>query len=142
MPLAIYVNTLLTAEHNSAKELEHYERVRKTFDSFGEPQNKSAEASSGRPVTAEESSLPSRPNFKDRPGSKGKGKGKAAVRDWGAFAVDEPGDDEGENVANSRHSTNGHKSLNGWGIGKRAVPNLETDGFGDASANDEQELYG
>lgn len=127
---------------DSAKELEHYERVRKTFDSSGESHKDTTQSSANPPVT-QENTLPSRPKSKDRTASKGKGKGKAPARDWADFeADDEPGDDEDESAGTNRATSNGHKSLNGWAKGKAVSRNLGSSGFGDPSENDEEELYG
>ena len=127
----------------SAKELEHYERVRKTFDSSSEPHKDATQPSPNPQVRGTDTQLPTRPKSKDRPASKGKGKGKAAARDWGDFeADDEPSDEEDEAPGNNRANPNGHKSVNGWAKGKGVSRNFGPGGFGDPSENDEAELYG
>jgi len=127
----------------SAKELEHYERVRKTFDTPGESHKDTTEPSLNPETSRADTLLPTRPKSKDRTASKGKGKGKAPARDWADFeADDEPGDDEDESAGNSRGTINGHRQTNGWAKGKAANRNLGPSGFGDPSQNDEEELYG
>ena len=125
----------------SAKELEHYERVRKTFDSSGDSRKETIEPPANPPASRR-SLLPTRPKLRDRAASKGKGKGKAPARDWAAFeADDEPGDDEDESAGNGRLTSTGPKSVNGWTKGKATTRNPGPGGFGDPSENDEEELY-
>lgn len=103
--------------------------------------------------------LPARPKPKGRVSSgksKDKGKGKAPVRDWADVADTEPDDTEGAdgyataNGADAEPRVNGHRGINGdvagKGKGKGRVAewnaNPGTDGFGDASMGDDEELYG
>ncbi len=127
---------------HSAKELEHYERVRKTFDTSGESTSGGTGIPSRPQTIRRDSALQSKQKNKERSSSKGKGKGKAPVSDWGDVADDEPGDDEGDPSSNHHANINGHTSTNGWGKGKSIDRNFGADGFGDPSENDEEELYG
>jgi len=134
---------LLTLAMYSAKELEHYERVRKTFDSSGESHKDTTESSAISQESRAGTLLPTRPKSKDRTASLGKGKGKAPARDWVDFeADDERGDDEEKSAGNSRATPNGHRPMNGWAKGKAENKTLSSSGFGDPSENDEEELYG
>lgn len=126
----------------SAKELDHYERVRKTFDSSGDSKNHDAELKESPPAAARELPLHSKPKYKNRSNSKGKGKGKAPIRDMDDFQGDDTGDDEGQHDYKQLPIINGYKSANGSSKGKGAIRDLDTDGFGDPSKGDEEELYG
>ncbi|KAI9740287.1 MAG: peroxisomal assembly protein [Cirrosporium novae-zelandiae] len=152
----------------SAKELEHFERVRKTFEASDDkkpalPVRTKSISRSGPPneiasPTVAGSNLPKKPKLQSRQNStrfRDKWKGKAPARDadWVADGMDEDGDGEGEGPddygPNGPTSVNGSLSAKAKGklragdadgdIHEGAFSNLE---FGDPAQGDEGELYG
>jgi len=116
----------------SAKELEHYKRVREQFEAVDE---KNAEKKDGggngtilQPGTPEWHAA-HRPKQNGRVRSKGKGKGKARE------GVD--GEDEESFYGEAPDDTGNGMAMNGTAMPYRAMGN----GFQDGNANDDEDLY-
>ncbi|KAL8742552.1 MAG: hypothetical protein Q9190_004976 [Brigantiaea leucoxantha] len=122
----------------SAKELEHYQRVRHTFEAPAKPPSASTE-NIVPPVRSVQQSVPLRPKYSSRSSTtvkhtatsrqdmkgKGKGKGKAVQRD-----SDSDNDDEDEDA---------YVTSNDF----ESPPfSAQTNGFSDPATNDEEEVYG
>ncbi|KAI9838589.1 MAG: hypothetical protein M1819_004901 [Sarea resinae] len=146
----------------SAKELEHYDHVRRTFESADDKkdENKNSASttstiSSSHPGTRATDVEPLRPRFETRKSSKGKesarskvrGKGKAAAHIAGGVneEEDDEEDDDADSVIRTAH-LNG--SMNSKGKGKAGAQdgNGGLDGTGDygfqdASLGDEEDMY-
>ncbi|MCJ1378380.1 peroxisomal assembly protein [Xylographa soralifera] len=130
----------------SAKELEHYQRVRRTFE--GPKRSNSSGAQSTRNellLTPSTDGIPgdsSRPQFKSRTSSKTKeiGKGKGKAPQW---ASEDDDDDEAYVTSNDYGTPSRYKSANGSIKGKGVVRDgVLHNGFQDAAQDDEEDLYG
>ncbi|KAI9798981.1 MAG: peroxisomal assembly protein [Piccolia ochrophora] len=136
----------------SAKELEHYDRVRKSFESNDEA---STSQISGGPTALLQdvpgNDHPKVTRLKGKHGAKStvptdKGKGKAASTSWDAeenaadgYYYDHRSDDDNDNIIHTGDAaTNGHQPTNGNWHSKQKRSNK----FEDPSLNDEEELYG
>ena len=140
-----------TKIYRSAKELEHYQQVRKTFEGpdLGQEPDKSMSAHEqpqGMRSTGFEQTSLSRPKYKSRTSSKAKGKGKAKAMQWN---TDEDGEDEDEDddiyvTSNDFATPAKDKYTNGTVPGKKAMrsQSVGSDGFRDASKDDDEVLYG
>lgn len=145
----------------SAKELEHYRHVRQTFEGVSKPSKPrttqnvlSAPTRLPIPVTATPPALPARPKYKSRSSTakqklpvQGKGKGKATQWDSSSNDEDEDEDDrdeDGEDDDDEAYTTSNdfdltpEKKVNGSHRDKA----VGVDGFGDAAAWDEEDIYG
>ncbi|KAI9819594.1 MAG: peroxisomal assembly protein [Pycnora praestabilis] len=127
----------------SAKELEHYSHVRKSFETTGDKNAKAAEQSKttipqGVQATSGENSILLRPKVRSRSSTKGKGKGKGAAGGWmSSVGEDDPftdkipsdDDDNDHHIIRTQHlSMNGNSEINGSPVVvKRASRNDEYD---------------
>lgn len=135
----------------SVQELQHYDKVRRTFEGDGKKGEEQRPAS----ASATRSAIQTRPNLsnarlpsrtKAKPAGKGKGKGKTAPvndedeeEDADVSRHDLEDSDDDEFVIKTDHlKANGHA-----GKAKAVVPTgkVGIDGFGDAAEDDESELY-
>ncbi|MCJ1246213.1 peroxisomal assembly protein [Trapelia coarctata] len=130
----------------SAKELEHYQRVRRTFEGPERIQSsREAPRSTTMPrIVAPESiqQQDSRPKFKTRtmtkPKDSGKGKGKATQ-----WASDDDEDDEAYVTSNDYGTPARYRNGTGNGKGKEVVRDGPLhDGFQDTAQDDDENLYG
>ncbi|KAI9825287.1 MAG: peroxisomal assembly protein [Thelocarpon impressellum] len=115
----------------SVKELEHYDRVRKSFEATDDKAKERA-AGPGRILSAPPTQAPPPATAKGKGragGGKGKGKGKATTGSW-----DSPDPDEDDEPL--RHvGSNGHGMANG-------TSKAQVDPFVDPSHADDDALYG
>lgn len=128
---------MLTLIYHSAKELEHYQRVRQTFEGPPKDQDPKGPATAPSRIPAPKShtspALTNRPKLKTRtstakPEAKGKGKGKATQWD-----SDDDDDDDAYVTSNDSATPERRQSgINGNGNG----------GFGDVGGDDDEEIYG
>ncbi|KAI9764498.1 MAG: peroxisomal assembly protein [Geoglossum simile] len=150
----------------SAKELEHYERVRKGFEATDEKQSAKHPTHSFQPplrnAEAASSGSATRINGKNRVFSarKGKARAPASGAGWdtpdgdisdhqdndeeGGYRDDDDDDEEDEHIIRTEHLTINGASAAGFG-GERKGKGKEKGGgglFEDPSGGDEKELYG
>ena len=135
----------LTLSFDSAKELEHYHRVRRTFEGPSKPQidtlrkPQTTRIPAPAQVDGQARSPPpsTRPKMQNRTStikpkpkqeSKGKGKGKGKATTWNSDEDEDDDDDEAYVTSNDFATPERkHSAVNG---------------FGDAAGDDEEELYG
>ncbi|MCJ1434668.1 peroxisomal assembly protein [Xylographa pallens] len=131
----------------SAKELEHYQRVRRTFE--GPERSNSSRTQSTRnkllltPSKNGISGDSSRPHFKSRTSSKtkdsGKSKGKGKAPQWASEDDDEEAYVTSNDYGTPAHYNSANGSIKGKGVMRdRNVQNV----FQDAAQGDEEDLYG
>ena len=138
----------------SAKELEHYQRVRKTFEGPTPGEKNTRVISSPLDdlretrLNSTERSLPSRPKFMTRPSNKAKDKekGKGKATRWDSENDDEDDDEDDAYVTSNDYGTPSRdQATNGSlrGKGKQVIRNYQSDdtGFRDVSKDDDDELY-
>ncbi|MCJ1280952.1 peroxisomal assembly protein [Xylographa opegraphella] len=133
----------------SAKELEHYKRVRRTFEGPERSDNSRAQSTRHNmlltPAPDGISDDISRPQFKARTSSKtkdnNKGKGKGKAPQWASEDNDE--EEEVYVTSNDYGTPARYKSANGSTKGKAvAKDGIVENRFRDATQSDEEDLYG
>ena len=132
---------MLTLPLLSSKELEHYQRVRETFERTGQEKKGNSATSNatrphGLPTTGQ--LPPSRPKFQTRTSSKAKGKskGKGKATSWNTDD-DDDGDGDDAYVTSNDFGTPARNGSFVDGNPGGAVYN----GFQDPSNDDDDELY-
>ncbi|MCJ1397405.1 peroxisomal assembly protein [Xylographa trunciseda] len=133
----------------SAKELEHYQQVRRTFEGPVRTNNSRAQPPTNKlSLTTSTDGVPDdsiRPRFKSRTSSKTeyKGKGKGKAPQWASADEDDEDEDEAYVTSNDYGTPAQYKSVNGSIKGKRVLKDgVLRDGFQDAAQADEEDLYG
>ena len=117
---------------SSAKELEHYQRVRKTFEA---PDQK-APPNFPIPPAQHNEQHSFRPKFKTRTSTKDSGKGKGKAIQWNS--EDDEDEDEAYVTSNDYTTPDRYRSTNGSAKGKGVVHDASMNhAFGDANPDDE-----
>ena len=134
VPILIVI--MMELIHSSAKELEHYQRIRKTFEG---PDQKAPQSFPIPPVQHNEQHS-FRPKFKTRTSTKDSGKGKGKAIQWNSEDDEDEDEDEDEAYVTSNDYTtpDRYRRANGSAKGKGVLRDASVNhAFGDPNPDDE-----